>query len=379
MKVGNTVFRKHKAWLVILVLVSCLLAGQPLERAAGQGESHLPLKEIHGQLDSLGAAEKEIIAALFAVTERIRQQEGELEALGERQKAVEEALAWAEVEYEEAAEQYEEARLSATEALRWLQRLGPVSYLDLIVGSATFNEFWQRLDVIFIALRGVERALGHLFHTREMAALEKGTLEDMQAELKGVLAAAANKLQQLQATREEKEAALDGLGDRRQEFEERLLELERVWLKDIIPYLKAAASELATLMGKGGREALPVQWQFTRWGMEGSLSFKDLNVALSPYPSLRGAYFSGKDGRLFFTVPERGLSLGGELSIVEDGKGGSFDIDEIYLLGMPISPSALLEYHDETHFVFTVPSPLPSIRLRRIRVTEEALVLVVSL
>ena len=244
--------------------------------------------------------------------------------------------AWAEVEYEEAAEQYEEARLAlprpCVACSAWA-----VSYLDLIVGSATFNEFWQRLDVIFIALRGVERALGHLFHTREMAALEKGTLEDMQAELKGVLAAAANKLQQLQATREEKEAALDGLGDRRQEFEERLLELERVWLKDIIPYLKAAASELATLMGKGGREALPVQWQFTRWGMEGSLSFKDLNVALSPYPSLQGAYFSAKDGRLFLPS-RRGAILGWGVIYCGRWQGGSFDIDEIYLWECPSAP-----------------------------------------
>ena len=80
----------------------------------------------------------------------------------------------------------EEAQGSATEALRWLQRLGPVSYLDLIVGSATFNDFWQRLDLIFLP-SGVERALGHLFHTREMAP-GKESLQDIQAELENVLA-----------------------------------------------------------------------------------------------------------------------------------------------------------------------------------------------
>ena len=373
------VFRKNKVRIVIPILIFCLLSGLSLEKAAGQGEPYPPLREIHSQLDSLGTAEKETMAALFAAADRIRQQEGELEDLRGRQRAVEEALVWAEVEYELVAQHYEEARGSATEALRWLQRLGPVSYLDLIVGAATFNDFWQRLDLIFIAIRGVERALGHLFHTREMAALERKTLRDMQAELRDVLAAAAEKLQELEATRVEKEAALSGLGDRRQEFEERLLKLERLWLEDIIPYLKAAALELATLMGKGGREGLPVQWQLTPGGMRGQLTFGALNAALTPHPALRGGQFSGEDGRLFFTVPQRGLSLGGELSVVEGGKGGSFDIDEIYLLGMPISPSALSEYHDETHFFFAIPSPLPGIRLREIRVTKEALVLVVSL
>lgn len=364
---------------MVFVLVSLLFAGYPADRAVGQDELHPPLQEIHSQLDSLGAAEKEIIAALFAVTERIRQQERELKDLGERREEVEEALFWAELEYEDAVQHYEEAQGSATEALRWLQRLGPVSYLDLIVGSATFNDFWQRLDLIFLAIRGVERALGHLFHTREMAARERRSLQDIQAELENVLASAAEKLQQLEEDKLAKEASLSGLGEKRQEFEERLLRLEKLWLEDIIPYLKAAASELTTLMGKGGPGALPVGWRFTGEGMRGQLSFTDLNAALSSYPALRGAQFRGEDGRLYFTVPERGLSLGGKLSVVEDGREGSFDVEEIYLLGMPISPSALLEYHDETHFIFAIPSPLPSIRLREVRVTEEALLLLVSL
>lgn len=366
---------RKKALPVALILLACFFLALPLGQGKGQeqGDTLPPLGELHHQLETLDRAEKETLAELFLVTESIKEQERELAALQERQEQVLVALDRAEIDYEEAAANYEEARGTATEALRWLQKLGPVSYIDLIVGAASFSDFWQRLDTIFLAVRGVERALQHLTVTREKAIAQKEGLTATRDELERVVAAAREKLQQLEKTRGQMEASLAGLGDRRQEYERYLAELEDLWLQELIPYLKAAATELLKLMSSGGQDALEIDWQLTRDGLKGRLPFTALNASLAASPILQGAQFSGADGQLVFTVPERGLTLQGKLSLDEGGREGSFDVEEIWLWGMPISPTVLADYREETRFTLTVPSLAPGIRLREIRVTADAL------
>ncbi|HHY37064.1 MAG TPA: hypothetical protein GX518_05165 [Firmicutes bacterium] len=371
---------RKKALPVAFLLLACIFLALPLGQGKGQeqGENLPPLGEMHHQLESLDRAEKETLAELFLVLEDIKQQERELAALQERQEQVAEALAQAELDYEKAVSGYEGARATATEALRWLQKLGPVSYLDLIVGAASFSDFWQRLDTIILAVRGVERALGHLIRARETAVALKETLAANRDELARVVLEARDKLRQLEETRVELEASLAGLGDRRQEYERYLAELEDMWLQELIPYLKLAAAELLELMSSGGQEALEMDWQLTRGGLKGRLPFTVLNASLASSPILKGAQFSGSGGKLVFTVPERGLTLKGKLSLGEGGREGSFDVEEIWLWGMPISPTVLADYREETHFTLTVPSLVPGIRLREIKVADDALEMTVS-
>ncbi len=369
---------RKKALLVAFFLFACMFLALPLGQGKGRGETLPPLGELHRQLESLDLDEKETLAELFLVTESIKELERELAALQERQEQVAEALARAEFDYEEAVIHYEEARGTATEALRWLQKLGPVSYLDLIVGAASFTDFWQRLDTIFLAVRGVERALQHLVLTRETAVAERKALTATRDELERVVTEAQDKLRELEDTRVQMEVSLAGLGDRRQVYEKYLAELESMWLEELIPYLKGAAAELINLMSTGGQGDLQIDWQLTRGGLKGQLPFTALNASLSSSPILKGAQFAGADGQLIFTVPERGLTLKGKLSLGEGGREGSFDVEEIWLWEMPISPTVLADYREETHFTLTIPSLLPGIRLRDINVTNDALEMVVG-
>lgn len=371
-------YTRKKALPVAFILLACFFLALPLGQGKGRGETLPPLGELHRQLASLDQAEKETLAELFLVTESIKELERELAALQERQEQVAEALARSEVDYEEAVIHYEEARGTATEALRWLQKLGPVSYLDLIVGAASFTDFWQRLDTIFLAVRGVERALQHLVLTRETAVAERKALTATRDELERVVTEAQDKLRELEDTRVQMEVSLAGLGDRRQVYEKYLAELESMWLEELIPYLKGAAAELINLMSTGGQGDLQIDWQLTRGGLKGQLPFTALNASLSSSPILKGAQFAGADGQLIFTVPERGLTLKGKLSLGEGGREGSFDVEEIWLWEMPISPTVLADYREETHFTLTIPSLLPGIRLRDINVTNDALEMVVG-
>lgn len=326
----------------ILTIIIAWFGINPLFAAKTTSPESLPTA--YQSLQALSLQEKQVVGRLFALSQSIESSQEKITALSREQVRLKEETEALDRSVKEAQQTYEETRNKATSAVRYLQRLGPVSYMEIVAGSSSLEDFWQRLNLLSSSLGGIDENLTRLKNQRDQLLSKKEALLAKDQQLQTSLSTESAALAEMTKTRQEQEAFLAGLGVQRQGYEEILSQLEKLWLQDTLPYLNKVNEEISVLLAQGDYNN--ISWFPTKDGLSASIPLSIVNAQLQTRDSLQGIVLIKEGEQLRLQAPDRSLELLCNI-VIKDSHSLVLIVDKAWLAGIPLSQDTVWQFQAE--------------------------------
>lgn len=316
---------RWKRWIQpagVLLLILVLAAFQP-PGAAGPSQ---PLEE---ELSWLSLQEDRVFQELFALSQALENLEREKERLVEEIEGMREELRQLDGEIRRQEERHRRTAAGLAQVLKSYQRLGPASYLEILLGAQDLGDFWRRVNLLRDLAQGTERLLRSIEGSRAALVAERERYEEKLAALAAKEVAVTEAQVQVLAVRAQMEAQLRALAEEREYYREQLVQMQQTWA-ELKPFFAGTLRELAENIdwGKIPQDALKTKLSLR--GIYGTLAEDTVNEIIGAYPELSGVLFRFAPGQASLLLPESRLVLEGTFVIVRNTaimfqvQGGTF-------------------------------------------------------
>ncbi len=353
-----------------LVIIFTMLFSASVDIVAGQTGT---LTDIEEKLAGLSDEERAVLQHLFALSQEIAEMEKEVRRLGLDAEIVMDEIR--ELEKIIAAEQisYETKRDVFKQVLRSYQRMGPSSYLEIILDSGSLSVFLRRLNT----LRDLTRNTGELLHSLQKSSekliTEKNKLDEtllLLAEKQELLSATLIKTLRL---KEENEGYLASLAEEREYYHGQLTVMQQAWeeLKNFFPHVTREFSRIIE------EEALPqkaLKTTITLSGIKASIDEQALNEIISGH-GLTEMVLRFYPGMVEIAVPDKSLAMEG--IFILEGETLKFQAQEGCFYGIALQTESLEELFAEGDLLLNLKTLVGSNILRSIEIQAGRLELLI--
>lgn len=227
--------RKIHIFIPIILVLSILISYMP--SALAQGE----IIDFEEELSTISDEEKRIIEELFIQLQEIEGLERDYENTSKDIEGLKSDVKDLEFQIQEEEEKYDYNLSILEELLKSYQRMGPASYLEIVLESQSVSDFLRRINVIRDLTKNTGDLLKSVEETKEKLLVEKSNLdeklaliEERQRNLQEILS------QKTQLVREQEEY-LKSLESDREYYQMHLenLSVSMLGLKELFTKLKA--------------------------------------------------------------------------------------------------------------------------------------------
>jgi len=331
-------FKPFKFTLLLLSCLALFMAVMVFTSGTIAGQA-APFSEAAEKLTGLTEKERAAVLTLFTLVRQIEELEREEADIVRETEATAREMLLLESSVAEEAARYDVKQVALRQLLRSYQRMGPSTYLEIILDSNSLADFLRRLSILRDITHNTGRLLDLLAESRNALSAKKAglaekhrSMTEMQEQLKETLA-------QKKQGKIELEVYLASLQEEREYYQEHLAGVQQAWarLLTLFPEVTRAFSRIIA-EGNLPREAL--RTSFTFYGIKGSIDDTTLNQIITAYPGLPNLVFAFKPGEVEIKVPENHLVLTGSFVILEEHTL-QFQAIEGSFFGMPLKPGSL--------------------------------------
>lgn len=332
----------------VLMAVLLPLGSWQLPVAAGPWEKlEEDRQRITGGIDETAREEDRILAELFNLGLELEAAREELARLQKDMESVASALVKAGEDLAVLEAKLSEREERLKRRLRFMYEDGSVSYLEVLLSSASFQDFLSRLDLIRMIASADASLVREVKALKVRVETERAALQARRDELAGLRSRAEARQARITRLILEKEQRLSGLRDKRSAFESALADLERVWAGEALPVIKALTAEF---QGSTHRlrdmEPDEVRYRLVPPAVILTVSESTLNGFLQGgSPEIQSLRFRLRStgAELSGTYSKVDLVLRGKL-VIEGETRVRFLPDEIIFSGFRVSPEAVRIY-----------------------------------
>lgn len=304
-----------------------------------------PFDIIEEKLNGISEEEKGILQDLFALAQEIESMERTEKELGQEIEAINGEINSLEAAIEVEAAAYAKKQEGLKQVLKSYQRLGPGSYLEILLDSDSLTTFLRRLNTLRDLTRDTGELLEQLEANGEKLSVQKSKLSEklkLVEQKKQQSKAALDKKLKLKENEESYLAALKG---EREFYQEYLSDIQQMW-GELKPIFRQAASEFSDIIEEGNlpQDALKVTFSF--FNAEGTIDEIVFNEVISEQSDLPKMIFDFQPGKIEISLPEQKLVLTGSFAALE-GHILKFQAEEGSFYGMPLEPGSIEELFKE--------------------------------
>lgn len=357
--------------LVLGLAVLAVLGSFAMDTVAGYAD---PFEEIKDKLSGVSEEEKDILQNLFTLSQEIELMEleekklsGDVGDINVEIRAIEAAIKAGEKSYSKKQE-------SLKQVLRSYQRMGPGSFLEIILDSDSLSTFLQRINTLRDLTRNTGELLDQLEKNGEKLEKDKTALSEKLLLVEERQQQAREALEKKLELRKEKEEYLASLKGEREYYQEYLDNIEKVWTEMKSLFTEAAA-EFSRIIKEGSipSEALKIKISFAE--VRGSIADSVINKVISEQSTLPKMIFSFHPGRVDISLPENYLELSGTF-VIEDGHTLRFEAQKGSFYGMPLEAGSIEELLDKGDLVLDIEPLLAGNSVNGLEIKEGQLELI---
>lgn len=330
---------------ISLALVFTFIASFPWVSA----DETEPFSNIQEKLAGVSEEERATLQNLFTLTQEIDTLEiEEAETTQEIDTLKQEVLQFeAAIASEESA--YEKNRDALKQVLKSYQRMGPGSYLEIILNSDSLGMLLRRLNTLRDLTRNTGSLMAALEENKKKLSSEKATLTDklalMEQKQLQLKTAIADKLK----LKEDKETFLESLKEDKTHFEELLNTTQQAW-SELKAFFPEAAKEFSRIIDEGSLPSSALEMSFSFFEISGSLSERTLNDIIKGNSLLSEMNFKFCPDEIQIEVPKANLVLSGSFVVI-DGHTLKLEIDKGSFYEMPLEAGSIEELFREGNIV----------------------------
>lgn len=300
-----------------------------------------PFLEIKEKLSGISEEEKEILQNLFTISQEI-----EVMELEEKKLTQDIGMMNKEIESMEAAikageNSFSKKQESLKQVLRSYQRMGPGSFLEIILDSDSLSTFLHRLNTVRDLTRNTGELLEQIETSGEELKQEKARLSEKLLLIEERQRQSREALEKKVKLKSGKEEYLASLKGERMYYQEYLTNIEQVWT-ELKPLFSDTAKEFSRIIEEGNipAEALKISFSFAE--VRGAIEDSVINKVVTEQSTLPKMVFSFHPGKVEISLPEKYLVLSGTFVIL-NGHTLKFQAQEGSFYGMPLEPGSMKE------------------------------------
>ncbi len=320
-------------------------------------------------------AQLKVVSEYFELLVSVEESEPQFALLTEQIEEHTANLAKLQRQLQESEDRYLQARERTVTALRWINRKGPMSYLQVLFGAASLRDFLRRTDLISAVGRGTLAAFSDVKSEMQAREVVKEEIDLISSELAGLEAERDALLSVREELDAQEQLLQEAFGQQWPEMSARLDELADGWLRSCAGFLQQLPERFARLAEQEvhlrGITMVPSFFEVVVTIPSGSL-----NEVLDADPLLRGAEFRFFPGEAHLVADELDLVIVGDLSITPGGMVSFYPVG-LYLDGIPLTSQMRRDAVGE--FGLDLSSEIGAFRAESLTVRSEEVQIVLSL
>lgn len=342
-------YKSIKSLMVFGIAIILVLGAFSPGVVVGHADPFLEIKE---KLSGISEEEKEILQNLFTISQEIELMEIEEKKLSQDVEIMNKEIKSMEVTIKEGESNYKKRQESLKQVLRSYQRMGPGSFLEIILDSDSLGTFLQRVNTVRDLTRNTGELLDQLEVSGEKLKKDKTMLSERLILLEERQKQSREALAKKMGLKKEQEEYLASLKGERMYYQEHLTNIERVW-NELKPLFSDAAREFSRIIEEGNipSEALKVTFSFTE--ARGTIEDNVINKVVSEQSTLPMIVFSFHPGKVEISLPEKYLVLSGTF-VITDGHTLKFQAQEGSFYGMPLEAGSIEELLSKGDLVLNI-------------------------
>ncbi|NLI91318.1 MAG: hypothetical protein GX434_03695 [Peptococcaceae bacterium] len=313
----------------------------------------------------------ETLEKLFSLVQKIEGMENEqtelskdIETLKKEIEELKKAMSEEEIVYSQKKE-------NLKQFLQVYQRMGPGSYLEIILASDDLADFLRRLNILRDITGNTGKLLDQIQSSREKQSAETmklteklGLIQDKQQRLKDALASEI----QLKSGLENNLAALAG---EKGYYQESLAEMKQKW-DDLKPFFALTVKEFSRVLEEGNIPPGALKLTASFFSITATMSDQSLNEIVAGDPRLPQMVFSFHPGEAEINIPEKHLVLKG-IFVIQEGHILQFQAQSGTFYGLPLEESSLAELFRKEQLKIDCKSVLGGYTLNSIEIRDGSL------
>lgn len=331
-------FSNIKLFMTLGLVIIIAFGFSPSGMVAGHADPFLEIKE---KLSGISEEEKEILEKLFTISQEIELMEAEENRLSQDVETMSQEIKSMENLIKEGEINYSKKKENLKQVLRSYQRMGPASFMEIILDSDSLNTFLQRVNTVRDLTRNTGELLDQLEASGEKLKKEKAVMSEKLLLIEERRKQSREALSKKIELRREQEEYLASLKGERLYYQEHLASIEQVW-NELKPLFSDAANEFSRIIEEGNIPAEELKITFSFAEVRGAIEDDIINKVISEQSSLPTMIFSFYPGRVEISLPDKYLVLSGTFVIV-DGHTLKFQAREGSFCGMPLESGSIEE------------------------------------
>lgn len=310
------------------------------------------LEIIEEKLLSITEEEREILEFLFLQVQEIEELEREEKSLNEELNIMQIEIESLEDRIIFEQQSYDDYKYVLKEVLKTYQRMGPGSYLEIILSSNSITDLFKRINTLRDLTKGTGKLLDDLDTSLEKLTSEKQKLDDKVQKLESKQVSLREAIDKKALVIKAKEDYLMSLADDRDYFLERL-----DYMNNIMNELKVLISELSDeftyLIEQADFSEDAIKLEFTLSGMKGSMDEEVFNKIISEHGGFPEMNFKFLPGQIELEIPGKKVYFVGEF-IVLDGKSLQYEIKAGSIYDLKLEKTSIEDLFSSGYFILNL-------------------------
>jgi len=356
--------------LVIIFAMTVIL----LDTVSGQEDPFLEVKE---KLEKISREERDILINLFTLIQEIELIEGEEKELAKEVEAISKEIGELEAAIAEEERVLGKKEEGLKSILRSYQRMGPGSFLEIILSSDSLGTFLQRINTLRDLTRNTGELLEQLKESRKKLSEEKDELSVKLKLFQNKQEQSRQALAKKLKLKDEKEEYLASLEGEREYYQEHLNNIEEMW-NETKSLVSEAAKEFSRIVEDGNLPVNALKITISFFEIKGSIEDKVINKVISEHSKLPGMTFAFHQDKVEISLPEKNIVLLGTFVTLE-GNTLKFLPQEGTFYGMPLEPGSMEDLFSEGDLVLNLEPLLGGNKINTIAIKEGYLELISKL
>jgi peptidoglycan hydrolase CwlO-like protein len=329
---------KLKSILALTIVISFVLSLLCTSIVVGQV---VPPTGIQEKLIGISEEEKQVLQSLFTLSQEITVLEIEEKELAQNiDKANQDLISMeAAIAVEEA--NFAEKQEALKRVLKIYQKMGPGSYLEIIMNSDSLSTFLRRMNTLRELTRNTGKLLEMLDASKDKLSLEKDKLVETLGLIKVKQEQSNEALINKLKLKSEEEAYLASLKEKSSFYQEHLSNINGM-LDELKPLIAKAVKEFSSIISKGDLPIDALKMKISLFSIKGTMDQKSFNDIISKQPNLSLMVFAFKADEIEISISEKNLVLSGAF-VVQDENILRFQAEKGSFYGMPLEPGYIKE------------------------------------
>ena len=335
----------------------------------GQADPFIIVEE---KLTSITDEEKRVLEELFKVIQEIDILQNEEKKIAQEIKEIKQDADVLKNQIEKEEEEYRKKQEALGQILRSYQRMGPASYIEIILKSDSLASFLRRINIIRDLAQDTGELLEEIENSKNKLIAKKNELEENLVFLEKRNRDLNDALDKINELKYDLENYIANLGEEKAYYKDYLEDMKNAWTEVKIIFSNAA-KDFSVIVQNTELSPEDLNLSFSIYGVKAAISEEVINNIISNQPHLEKMLVDFQPDKVKIELPERKLILIGNFAIQGDNVL-IFIAEEGSFYGMELESSSLEELFIENQLVLDLKSMLGNnSKLKSVEIKEDFL------